>query len=310
MPKKFFLCPSGERFPIKDCLDGKCSMGERCAPYSYLHLAAADREWKGKISTTQGINGTRMEYLKIRHDYAINPASRMFAVIGTRGHAGLERFANKFSLLEEKMEDENMTGIIDCLEEQPNGRIWLTDTKVIGAYKICKVLGISRVSIDVPVLDESGDPVLYKTGKRKGEVKTKKENIIERVEPDAYEYELQLNRYRIFAEEALQEEVEQMRLFVIPRDGGTWKADSYGIENRPYYVQLRRLDDKDVLDYFEYKKSALMTALENNVVPPPCTPREAWDGRRCEKYCDVFEQCRAFGDNPYIRDGSQDEDDE
>jgi len=91
--------------------------------------------------------------------------------------------------------------------------------------------------------------------------------------------------------ETLKEKIEKLMLFMIPRDGGTWKAESYGIENRPYYHSITILDNNSVLVYFTKKREALLYALDNRVFPAKCNDKECWEGRRCETWCEVSEFC-------------------
>ena len=39
------------------------------------------------------------------------------------------------------------------------------------------------------------------------------------------------------------------------------------------------------------KSQDLIYALEHNVLPPPCTHRETWGGRKCKDYCNVWNFC-------------------
>jgi hypothetical protein len=35
----------------------------------------------------------------------------------------------------------------------------------------------------------------------------------------------------------------------------------------------------------------LLLALKQGHWDTPCSPKEIWDGGKCEKYCDVWEDC-------------------
>ncbi|GAI25908.1 unnamed protein product, partial [marine sediment metagenome] len=76
---------------------------------------ARQRLWTGKPSTTQLINGTRLELLKITTDYFIDPQKLAFALLGTKHHEDLE---DADFLVEEKLEDKDMTGIMDFWDDQ------------------------------------------------------------------------------------------------------------------------------------------------------------------------------------------------
>ena len=59
---KYFIHPeSKDWLPIQDCLD-KGLLNEYY-PLSYLRLCADIRHWTGKASTTQCLNGTRLQDL-------------------------------------------------------------------------------------------------------------------------------------------------------------------------------------------------------------------------------------------------------
>ena len=311
MPRKLFICPDGQTQLMSVCLAGDCRMNEMCAPFSYLAMCATNREWKGIPSTTQLINGTRYEYLKLTCDYAIKPENSAFMVIGTSGHKKLEGFDTNFTFLEEKFKNEEMTGVTDALEWQPQRKTWwLVDYKTIGSYKVTKVLGIKKTGYDVPIVDDNGEPVQYKTGKRAGQAKTKKEYKIENVEPDHFEYSLQLNRYRMFVEHELSEKVEKMMLFILPRDANTYIAKQRGIMQNMYYVEIPKLDDSIVVKYFAEKREALLHALENKKIPTVCSAVESWDGNRCRNFCDVSEFCKMYNDNPYLSQAEPDMEEE
>ena len=169
---KWFICPDNERIEVADCLkEGGCRMGTRCATRSYLQLVRRERPWTGKPSTTQLIQGTMCAFLKITRDYATHPDSRAFMIHGTKGHGNLEGADGEYSFLEERFDGENtdITGIADVLEIELNYAI-LVDYKTSGSFKVAKALGF--------YVDEEGTGEFYKSGKRKGEEKTRKVPIV------------------------------------------------------------------------------------------------------------------------------------
>ncbi len=85
MPMTHFLCPDGRQFPCVSCLM-QCRMPERCMTKPTLRLMAQQRDWTGKPSTTQCINGTRLEYLKLTHATLCDPQKMAFMVLGTMSH--------------------------------------------------------------------------------------------------------------------------------------------------------------------------------------------------------------------------------
>lgn len=284
MPVKEFRCPDGERIEIAECLqEGGCRMANRCATRSYLRMAASDREWRGKPSTTQLIGGTMLAFLRITRDYAVSPDDRAFMLHGTKGHAKLESYDDEYSLIEERFDgdDTAITGIMDVLEVE-NGRSVLVDHKTSGSYKVMKALGF--------FVDEEETGEFYKSGKRKGEQRTRK--VLKRLDSriDMHDWELQLNSYRMELEKR-GFSVDEMRVQCVARDGNTWIARSRGVVRNLYYFSVRRLDDSYVTDYFERKRQALLAALQQGYWKQPCSAEENWDGLRCARYCEVAEFC-------------------
>ena len=297
---KWFTSPAGDQIEIQKCL--RYGLLSEYYPLPFLKMCAAERIWKGTPSVTQLINGTRMEYLKLTTDYAIDPSDMAFAVIGTRAHKKLEDFDTDISFPEEKLSMADITGTMDLLERQPNGDWWLQDYKTWGSFKVAKCLGIKKK--EKSLLDNKGNPVFLKSGKNKGKPKTEKIFSRDPKAVDMTDTILQLNRYRMMAEEALQEPIKVMRVFVFVRDGNTYVADGRGITEKTYYIDVPFNDDLMIDLYFEKKKHHLLLALERKIMPGPCTKIENWEGRRCQGYCAVSEACKAIGDNPYLEDES------
>ena len=132
-----YVCPDKERTLIKNCIEG-CRMARRCAPLSYLKVCAVqDREWKGTPSVTQLIKGTREAYLMITEDYAVDPQSEIYALMGTGLHMVLERFAEN---PEETVEFMGISGTSDELEGKT-----LLDYKNTGSYKVALALGMTVI---------------------------------------------------------------------------------------------------------------------------------------------------------------------
>lgn len=134
---KFFKCPNGNIVDIGACLsENGCY--NRCKSLSTLTMCADSRNWTGKPSCTQLINGTRLEYLKIINDYSIDPDDSMFAILGTKAHLNLEK-QNTNVLIEKEVEHLGITGIIDEIDII-NGKHILIDHKTSGSYKIKQYL--------------------------------------------------------------------------------------------------------------------------------------------------------------------------
>lgn len=297
MPLVEFICPDKQKIKIGDCLkEGGCRMGSRCATRSYLKLASSDRPWTGKPSTTQLITGTMCAFLKLTKDYAISPDQRAFMIHGTQAHARLEASDDEYSLLEEKFNDEStdISGIADVLECE-NGKNILIDYKTSGSFKVAKALGFH--------VEQEPTGELFKTGKRKGEPKMR--GVLKRTleKEDRWEWELQLNKYRIeFEKRGFK--VDELRIQCVVRDGNTYIARSRGVFRNVYYFKIKFLKDKYVLDYFKQKKESLEQALSQGYWNDICTAQENWDGVKCAAYCEVAEFCK-FG--KYLKQEREDE---
>lgn len=292
MPLKWFTCPDNQRIEVKDCLaEGGCRLGDRCAARAYLHLVAQERPWKGKPSCTMLIQGTMSAFLKITKDYAVSPDSRAFAINGTKAHKNLELAGagDEMSELEKRFTESDISGIADAIETEC-GKVILSDNKTSGSYKIMKALGITQY-------DELTGEV-FKTGPRKGQPKTRKMLRRDNAAIDRWEWDLQLNFYRMLydqeARAAGKRPVDELRLMSIVRDGNCQSARQRGVVRNVYYFRLPIMDDLIIEAYFQYKKEALMKALEQGYWDNVCEAKENWDGRKCADYCEVAEHCR-FG---------------
>ena len=263
-------------------------MGSRCATRSYLQLVRKERPWTGRPSTTQLIAGTMCAFLKLTNEYAIRPDSRAFMIHGTKGHGNLEHSDDEYSLLEERFNDKDteITGIADVLESE-NGHHILVDYKTSGSFKVAKALGfyVDEESID------TGE--LYKSGKRKGEHKFKTVKTLKRDQSkeDRWEWELQLNKYRMeFEKQGFKP--DELKIMCIVRDGNTYVARNRGVFRNVYYFNIRILLDIDVITYFEAKRRDLFQALSQGYWNEICTAQENWDGLKCQSYCEVAEFCK------------------
>ena len=94
---EWFKCPDGVIIPYKDCLT-KCRMEERCATTPYLRRISQEREWTGRPSTTQLLNGTMMEFLKLTQPYVVDPDKRAFMVSGTMHHESMDEMVKELGL--------------------------------------------------------------------------------------------------------------------------------------------------------------------------------------------------------------------
>ena len=266
-------------------------MKNRCATLPYLRLVGYDREWRGVTPSAAG-TGPRLLYLKAATDYAIDPNDRSFAAIGTGTHAKLslhQYTEDVFS--EEGLSDGKIKGIADVLEIDESSprmeRYVLNDYKTFGSYKAAMVMGI--ISVDKPLLDEKGQPVLLRSGKNKGKPKTRKaiEHRPERKENR--EVALQLNRYRILFEK-YNFPVSRINIQINPRDGNTYIAKSRGIDRNLYMEPIPILPDMEVLDFYDKLQAEVDQAFKTGWIRQ-CNKWESWDGRRCKGYCEVADAC-------------------
>ena len=291
MPANMFSCPDGERILINKCLEkGGCRMSLRCATLPYLRACSFDREFRG-VSPSMAGNGPRQIYLKATCNYTINPYDRVWALLGTGTHDKLAMHKYTDNVLsEEKMSDEQIAGIADVLEEDEifEGAYILTDYKSSGSYKVMKWLGIYKEN--VPSLDEQGKEIYYKSGKKKGELRTHQEIRVDPDKADLSVEELQLNAYRILFENN-GFSISQIRIQAIPRDGNTHVARGRGIDKNMYMIPVKRLHDEEVRLYYALLAGQVADAFEENYARL-CNDWENWDGRRCQEYCEVAENCK------------------
>ncbi|MBU0479106.1 hypothetical protein KKC91_11135 [bacterium] len=283
---KWFICPDEGKIEPCECLkEGGCRMGDRCASRSTLKLASRQREWKGTPSTTQMINGTMLAFLQLTVDYGLSIDQMAFRLLGTSSHAKLE-VEDELSLLEQKFEQDGQSGIADFVETE-NGLSILGDYKTSGSFKVSKALGFYKKTIF------TGE--YYKSGERKDEPKTKKILVQEPDKVDMREWELQLNRYRLFVE-SNDIKINRIKIEAIVRDGGTIAARSRGVDKNLYYFDVKILPDEEVREYFKQKRDALLKALADGKWDEPCKEEERWGNGdkkplRCLFYCPVNFAC-------------------
>ena len=243
-----------------------------------------NHEMELKFSCTQLITGTMCAFLKLTKNYSVSPDSRAFMIHGTTAHANLETSDDEYSLLEEKFYDKEsiITGISDVFELE-GGKSILADYKTSGSFKVAKALGFY---VDEEVTDE-----VFKSGKRKGEFKTRKILKREEGKEDRLEWEIQLNFYRIELEKR-GFPVDELKIQCLVRDGNTYIARSRGVFRNIYYFKINKIDNAIVYGYFAEKREALFLALKQGYWDDVCTAKENWDGVKCASYCEVAEFCK------------------
>ena len=287
MTAKYFKCPDQEIIEIAQCLQ-HCRLESRCATKPYLRLIGYDREFKG-ISPSSAGNGPRLIYLKAVKDYTVDPQERVWAAFGTSTHEKLSIHVFTHNVLsEEQLTDKQMKGIPDCLEEDEAkpGYYILTDYKSWGSFKVAKALGVVKSE---EILLEDGEPVLLKSGKNKGQPKTKDVFDIDESTRDLRSEELQINRYRIFFE-SYGFPISKMQIQTVSRDGGTYVSRSRGIDKNMYIIPIDFLPDHDVLYFYDHLASEVDQAFEHGFVRR-CDKWESWEGRRCNGFCEVKQFC-------------------
>lgn len=291
MPCTQFICPDGEKILFSDCME-KCRIRRvypdipRCAPLPYLiNVSTQERPWAGKPSVTMLLKGSRENWLKIKYDWAVRPDAAAYRSMGIGGHSKLKGLADSFH--EHYLDLGWICGTLDIAYK--DGDSWVMyDYKFSGSYAAAKMMGIYGEK--VPIFDNDGVPVSYR-----GRVKTKMDFHVDPNRADNWEYEMQMNMYRImlFLKEGI--EVNKMYNFVVPRDGDTRMAKSYGVTERTYTVLCKDIPDNRVLSYFRGKSDELLRYIKDDICPPLCTDRERWEGRKCTKYCEVYDHCVNHG---------------
>ena len=277
-----FTCPSGRNVLFDECIK-KCPEPQRCATTAQCIFMARVREWKGKPSVTQCLNGTRCAMNEILYDYYTTTDSMAFAMLGTHHHTLMEGAADGEEIIsEERFEADDVGGTPDSLEPKADGTYKLLDYKTWGSYKVAKALGYYT--------EDVGTGVHFKTGKRVGQEKTRKEVRQSADKVDIWETQMQLNRYRIFFDVA-GFPVSELEVAVTVRDSGTYMAKGRGVTRNIYLINIPILPDEYVLEYFKTKSEALVSAIANKHCPTKCNARERWDDRKCEDYCPTHNHC-------------------
>ena len=271
-----FICPDGEPVTLPDCMK-QCRLGRRCLTKTTLEaLAVGSREWDGKPHVTQLLNGTMMEYLRITNDYYRSPQSMDFALLGSTHHKLLEddRVREDMKRMSEvHLSNDLIQGTVDLIELEDDGFV-MTDYKTWGSYRVKRAKG------------------LVKRGTRGDTWFT-----IDPEQIDLRDAELQLNMYRIMAEEKYGIKISRLQVQVTVRDGSTRIAKSYGVMENMYLLPIQRLTDSFINGFIEQKSKALLDSVNTGIYPPICSPEERWHDlksgkdRRCERYCEVAKFC-------------------
>jgi hypothetical protein len=288
MPLTHFQCPDGEKIELGACMV-QCRMAERCVSKpTLMTLILGQRTWKGQPSTTQLLNGTRLEYLRIKNGYSTRPRDNAFSLLGSSHHALLEQNLEE-SEMQLGQKGSLVSGVADLLmpDDSTPGSHIILDYKTFGSFRVAKLLGLAY-------RDTYSETEVYKRSGnwgRAGSPKKIKEWYQDPSLVENFDESMQLNHYRILAQRRGYS-ISGMELQITVRDGGLQVARERGVTENIYYpVKIPYLPDADVEFYFQYKAEQLIQALASNTEPPECDNKESWEGLRCRRYCDVADIC-------------------
>jgi hypothetical protein len=276
-------------YPVDEVLAGKHDSILRF-PKSYLAMVADERPWEGKPHVTDLLNGPRYVFLKATTDYATSPEGAAFRVMGIQAHKKLEGLGETSEL---HLENDDVIGRSDLLESNGDGTWTLTDYKVVGSYKVGLAIGIYTEREEI--IGPDGTAEIFKSGDRKGQVKSHNVLKCDPSKADTKDWTRQLNIYRYLAEKECNIRVTKLQIFVIVRDGNTIAARSRGVMDETYLVPIKIFQDDKVQSFISERSQELMDAFKPGAIPRACNKEEAWDGRRCMGYCDVSKACAAMG---------------
>ena len=282
MPATKFICPDGKRIDIAECLSS-CPKQQRCMFLPTLRAVANSLDRKiSEPTVTELIAGTRETFLKKTTDYAVDPASILYALQGQAIHSINERHTQGNILSEERLKDEITSGQFDLF-----GKILdaddgvLGDLKVTSSFKLMKALGIYKQKVD------TGE--IYKSGLKKGQPKFKTELRYDGVR-DLLDWSIQLNYYRLLLERA-GFKISRMYIQAICRDASLRIAAERGIDKPVYIIPINKISDHWLNRYFQHKAKLLREAIKSKTLPPVCSFRERWGNRKCLAYCAARENC-------------------
>lgn len=282
MPATKFICPDGSEIPVLKCLN-RCQRKERCMFLPTLRAIAKSLDRGiGEPTVTELISGVREIYLKKTTEYAVDPQSVLYALHGQAVHTLNEDCTDGDILSEERLQDTITSGKFDMygkILDESDGT--LGDLKVTSSYKLMKALGIYKV--DVP----TGE--VFKTGARKGQIKTRKEYRYNGVRY-VMDWAMQLNYYRMLLEKA-GFKVKRMVIEALCRDNNLRTAAERGITQAVYLIPIRRISDHWLTRYFAAKANRLQEALDTKKLPTVCSARERWNNQKCLGYCDARQHC-------------------
>ena len=140
MPAIGFLYPNGDKVTFEDVRKGNVDIVKMGMSLPTLIEMSKERDPNRKPSTTELLVGTCESYLKRTKEYYVNPQDRAFSLAGTMHHAKLEQHEDDRHMLEEKLEEFDITGIADLYDKETKT---LLDYKNTGSYKCAQLLGMT-----------------------------------------------------------------------------------------------------------------------------------------------------------------------
>lgn len=284
MPAVGFIYPNGNTVSFDEVREGKVNVLEMGMSLPTLIEMSKERDPNRKPSTTELLVGTCESYLKRTEEYFVNPQDRAFSLAGTMHHSKLEQHEDERHLLEQKLEQFNITGIADLYDKETK---MLIDYKNTGSYKCAQLLGMTyRLSPD-----PSG--AKYKSsGKwgKKGSPKMVKQWYRDEGLAEYGDWGWQLNWYRHLLTMS-GHEVDKMYIQVTLRDGGLAVSRDKGLDNNIYLIEVPKYDDEVLENRFLKARDELLEALNTDNIPQKCSSEETWNGRKCQSYCDVRNLC-------------------
>ncbi len=237
MPATKFICPDGQRVEIVDCLRS-CPNSQRCMFLPTLRAVANSLDRKiSEPTVTELIAGTRETFLKKTTDYAVDPASVLYALHGQAVHSINERHSQGEILSEEKITSGQFDLFGKILDSDEGV---LGDLKVTSSFKLMKALGIYKAKVD------TGE--VYKTGAKKGLPKFRNELRFDGVR-DLLDWAIQLNYYRMLLE-SVGFKVNRMFIQALCRDSGL-RIKSI------YIIPINKISDHWLQLYFWHKAKVL-----------------------------------------------------
>ena len=279
-----FIYPDGSKVSFEDIREGKVDIIKMGMSLPTLIEMSKERDPNRKPSTTELLVGTCEAFLKRTEDYYIDPQDRAFSLAGTMHHARLEQHQDERHLLEESLEEFDITGIADLYDKE--NKI-LLDYKNTGSYKCSQLLGMNYRKVP----DPSG--AKYKVSGRwgkKGSPKMVKDWYRDEGLADYGDWGWQLNWYRYLLERKGYE-VSSMYIQVTLRDGGLRVSQERGLDRNIYLIEIPKYDDNVLENKFLKARDNLVHALETDSLPVKCSVEETWNGRKCEMYCEVRHLC-------------------